>query len=115
MPLWAQNLLRKAVEALFPRLNSVDIIQPMRKGRPIPPKSETCSPSFAVRLPMKSLGEFKLFFVGNSGCLLKRDDDEWEFSKTDEALKFAQSKADGEEAYMEIFDESGGLFMILRL
>lgn len=58
---------------------------------------------------------FELQCLEKAGCLLRADKQEWRFSTTLEALAFACAQKGAAKARVEVFDETGRRFMVVKL
>jgi len=58
---------------------------------------------------------YRLQFLEKAGCLLQTEKKEWQFRTTLEALEFARNQRECGKALVEVFDEEGNRFMVLKL
>jgi len=58
---------------------------------------------------------FELQCLEKAGCLLRAKEQEWRFQTTLEALAFARTQTGAEKARVEVLDEKGRRFMVVKL
>ena len=58
---------------------------------------------------------FQIQFLPKKGCLLRTSTTERKFSTTLEALEFARTQPDARRTRVEIIDETGRRFMVVKL
>ena len=58
---------------------------------------------------------YRLQCLEKAGCLIQSEKREWQFRTTLEALEFARNQRESRRALVEVFDEEGRRFMVLKL